>query len=630
MPVIDDKYEIQGKLGTGGQGNVYKAWHRHLNEYYAVKLIADEVADVPELSARFRGEAQTMARFRHENIVRVHDLVIRDGRPYCLVLDLVDGPNLSEHLKSRGPLSLVDALEVARQLASALEHAHGFRVWHRDVKPRNVLIESTQPWRVLLTDFGIAKIESADERTRSGHVVGTMRYAAPEQLGYVRERGERPVIDQRTDVFGLGLVLFEMIEGRQFFEAMDLGDVVGWAWDPNPAPIVLTRDAHPCVQQLIARALARDPAERWPSMAAMLHEISRCQREVGRPADQAPVADDSDELSDDRLDAEIRRLERERLRRQAQHARAQLEAARSRATTAGVPPAAPDAVGRADRLEAEGQDALGRSLYDQARERFEAAVAELDRAAERARRPRPVEGVEAATESRRAAELAGARTHAADAMAIGDRLLADAESERVSGRAAEAERRLDEARRAYDGAAVTARVRADGDATDSSMTRGLPMESPPRRARSLGPYLVVGAGVLLAVLVRMSSVTGDHPGVPWPPPTVSPSTVAPPATQTVPSTMAAVVTTTTETAAPSTSTPEPSTTMPVPSTTVPTPTTLPERPTTYSGEPGGKRTRAADPRPPRPHRPEHASPTPPVAPSPPVQPPSRPGWGVDK
>ena len=545
MQLIDDKYEILGKLGTGGQGNVYKARHMHLNEYYAVKLIADEIGDVPELVTRFRSEAQTMAKFRHENIVRVHNLITQGGRPYCLVLDFVDGPNLAEYLKGRGPLPPQDALEIARQLASALEHAHGFRVWHRDVKPRNVLIGSVQPWRVLLTDFGIAKIEDSDEHTRSGHMVATTRYAAPEQLGYTRQSGDQRTrlwVDQRTDVFGLGLVLFEMLEGRQFFQEMDLGEIVGWAWDPDKPPVRLTRSVHPKVEELVAQALARDPDERWQTMSAMLHEIGRCQRLVGRPAEQVPTADDSGELSDDNLDAEIRRLERERLRRQAQQARAQLEAACGRAATAGVPPAAPDAVQRAERLQAEGQDALERSLYDQARERFEAAIATLDRASEDVRRraeavprERVLVAREGATAAQKGAERAGAYAHAADAMGAADKLMASADGYLAARLYEDAERDLHEARRAYETAAVAVRVRQVANDMSGTMTRAVTYDSSARDAPALGArsgtptdraqrtpvrsplvYAVVGAIATLLVVGVVSWLGGRPPIAPSP------------------------------------------------------------------------------------------------------------------
>ena len=552
MQLIDDKYEIVAKLGTGGQGRVYKARHAHLGAYYALKLIAEEIGDAPERVNRFRSEAQTMAKFRHENIVRVHNLITQDGRPYCLVLDFVDGPNLGEYLKQHGPLAPQDALEVARELASALEHAHGFRVWHRDVKPRNVLIESVQPWRVLLTDFGIAKIEDSVDRTQPGHMVGTTRYCAPEQLGYTRRVGDDrspTAVDQRTDVFGLGLLLYEMLEGEQFFHDMDLADIVGWVYDPDPQPLTLRRAVHPQLERLVVQALSRDPAERHPTMTAMLHEIGRCQRLVGRPAYQAAsTPDDSDDLSDDKLDEEIQRLERERLRRQAQHARALLEAARGRAQDAGVPVFAPEALERAGRLQEEGQSALGRSLYDRARELFESAVTALDQAAETARRQAdavPRERVlvarEVAAAARKAAEMAGAEADALDTFAAAERLQASAEGHLEARRYPDAERDFEECRRSYEAAAVAVRIRQLRDDEDETATRTLRPSRPaaaappsiaaraprmtigtPARKRSLVPYAVGGALAIL-VAVAMTLWLGRTPSSP----AIAPAVVAP-------------------------------------------------------------------------------------------------------
>jgi tRNA A-37 threonylcarbamoyl transferase component Bud32 len=544
VQLIDDKYEIVAKLGTGGQGRVYKARHAHLGAYYALKLIAEEIGDAPERVTRFRSEAQTMAKFRHENIVRVHNLITRDGRPYCLVLDFVDGPNLGEYLKQHGPLAPQDALEIARELASALEHAHGFRVWHRDVKPRNVLIESVQPWRVLLTDFGIAKIEDSVDRTQPGHLVGTTRYCAPEQLGYTRRRGDDrspPAVDQRTDVFGLGLLLYEMLEGEQFFHGMDLADIVGWVYDADPQPVTLRRAGHPELERLVVRALSRDPAERHPTMTAMLHEIGRCQRLVGRPAYRAAsTPDDSDELSDDKLDEEIQRLERERLRRQAQHARALLEAARGRAQDAGVPVFAPEALERAGRLQEEAQSALERSLYDRARELFESAVTALDQAAEAARRQAdavPRERVlvarEIAAAARKAAEMAGAQADALDTFAAAERLQASAEGHLDARRYPDAERDFEECRRSYETAAVAVRIRQLRHDENDTATRTLQPSRPlaevppasaaaraaratddaPARRQSLVPYAVAG-GLAILVAVTVTLWLGRTPSGP--------------------------------------------------------------------------------------------------------------------
>jgi serine/threonine protein kinase len=159
------------------------------------------------------------------------------------------------------------------------------------------------------------------------------------------------VIDQRTDVFGLGLVLFEMLEGHQFFHRMELAEVLHWVWDPAMSPPRLTVSTHAAVERLAVRALARDPADRFPTMAEMSVEIERCLRLIDG---SGSIASDSAGLSDEQLQEAIARLERERLRRQAQQAQARLEAAQHRADTVGAERIDPDAVRRALRFQEKG------------------------------------------------------------------------------------------------------------------------------------------------------------------------------------------------------------------------------------------------------------------------------------
>ena len=485
MQVIDEKYEVLSKLGVGGQGTVYKARHSLLGDYRALKLIADELADNPEFVDRFRAEAQTMARFKHEHIVRVHDLINRSGRPYCLVLDFVDGPNLTEYLQQHGALAPRDALEVGRQLASALEHAHAFRVWHRDVKPRNVLIASDRPWRVLLTDFGIAKDQEAGDRTKTGHALFTTRYSAPEQLGWKRRRGRertKVVVDQRTDIFGFGLVMFEMIEGRQFFAEMELADVMAWVLNRDADPIPLGATVPPAVARLVERALSRDPDERQPSMTEVLREIESAQRLVGLPRDDRYDRDDvtvviphrvdpeeSSDVSDDQLDLQIQRLERERLRREAQRARDRAEAARERAHTVAAEELAADRYREGVAVEHRAIEAWDLSRYDEARQLFEQVTEALERAAAEARtegvRREATAAAAVAGMARRTAEDAEAPARAAASFAAGVAAVSRADEQCAAGVHAAGVQDYATARRCFEQACAeaveTARVAAE-------------------------------------------------------------------------------------------------------------------------------------------------------------------------
>ena len=301
LPDIDPRYQLLCARDAGGQGVVYKARHVALNQCRALKLLDVSVASDPSFLDRFRTDGQVMARFQHPHTVPVHDLIVRDGHPYCLVLDYIDGSNLGEYLQAHGPLPVADAVEVARQLASALAHAHRRRVLHRDVKPRNILIRSDRPWHVLLTDFGIGKVQDAED-------LGTLRYSAPEQLR------SAPTIDQRADIFALGLVLFEMIEGRRFFDHRDESGIFAWVSGNHTTPIAFTRPIPANLHSLITSMLSRNPLHRPQSMEAVLAALSECCAALEGAAPLQTPAQVAD-ATDEQLEEEIDRLVRERERR---------------------------------------------------------------------------------------------------------------------------------------------------------------------------------------------------------------------------------------------------------------------------------------------------------------------------
>src|SRR4029450_10653820 len=227
--IIAGKYEVLGKLGQGGQGSVYKVRHLGLDEVRALKVQPDHGTG-EETVARFRREGRALARLRHAHIVQVFDLG-RDADQYYLEMEYVDGPNLAQYLKANGRPPVLDALEIARQVADALTYAHvqpyvdsaGVQhtgMVHRDIKPSNILLRDRTPMYALPPAFGLVKLGDPGERTTTGTMLGTYKYSAPEQLGLKRGR-ERVPVDFRADVFAFGLVLFELLEGRQFHAGLE-------------------------------------------------------------------------------------------------------------------------------------------------------------------------------------------------------------------------------------------------------------------------------------------------------------------------------------------------------------------------------------------------------------------------
>jgi tetratricopeptide (TPR) repeat protein len=244
-------YKILSKLGEGGMGAVYLAEDEQLARNVAIKFLpVDAPLDSTTLS-RFRREAKSAARLKHPNIVTIHEFGEHEGMPY-LVMEHVDGRTLAEALEA-GRLPVTTAVDIAVQVCDGLVAAHEAGITHRDIKPANVVIDRSGRARIL--DFGLAKLEDATALTEEGTTVGTMAYMSPEQLG-------GRTVDTRTDIFSLGVVLYEMLTGRRPFEAERAAAVsykiVHEAHDPLPAGLEPFGG-------VISRALAKDPASRFQS-----------------------------------------------------------------------------------------------------------------------------------------------------------------------------------------------------------------------------------------------------------------------------------------------------------------------------------------------------------------------------
>jgi len=277
---VIDRYTLVEKLGSGGMGEVYKGHHAAMDQYRAVKVLPPHLSQNPELVERFLREAKRGAALVHPNIVRLEHVGQQDGLHY-LVMDYVPGHSLRQLIDDHGPLAPERAVRILVQVCRALTYAHATGVIHRDVKPSNILVEETG--RAVLTDFGIARwAESEDPAlTAAGATVGTPEYTSPEQI-----RGE--VVDGRSDVYSLGVVLYEALTGELPFRARLRNNVRRQQLDKTPDPPRFYNPAIPsALDEVVLRALAKDPAARY----ATAEELELALREVvGIPAPQpAPV-----------------------------------------------------------------------------------------------------------------------------------------------------------------------------------------------------------------------------------------------------------------------------------------------------------------------------------------------------
>lgn len=254
-------YQVIGQVGKGGMATVYKAFHAATNRYVALKVLPEQLTDQPQFVERFRQEAQTIANLQHPHILPVFDYGESAGRMY-MVMRYLDTGTLTERMKTR-PLALKEVDHFFTQLLDALGYAHAQNVVHRDIKPSNALVDAQD--NLFLTDFGIAKIlERQTHFTETGAMMGTPDYMSPEQAQGVR-------VDQRSDIYSVGVILYEMVTGRVPFEAeTPLAVILKHISEPLPPPTTLKPDLSPHLERVILKALAKKPEDRFATCAEFL------------------------------------------------------------------------------------------------------------------------------------------------------------------------------------------------------------------------------------------------------------------------------------------------------------------------------------------------------------------------
>ena len=262
--MIGERYEIIEKIGTGGMSDVYKAKCHKLNRFVAVKVLKQEFSENANFVSKFRIEAQAAAGLMHPNIVNVYDVGEENGI-YYIVMELVEGITLKKYIEKKARLSYKEAVSIAIQVALGIEAAHNNHIIHRDIKPQNIII--SKEGKVKVTDFGIAK--AASSNTITSNVMGSVHYTSPEQArgGYS---------DEKSDIYSLGITMFEMLTGRVPFNGeTTVAIAIKHIQEEMPSPRDYVSEIPLSVEQIVLKCCQKSPDRRYQSVPEVIEDLKQ-------------------------------------------------------------------------------------------------------------------------------------------------------------------------------------------------------------------------------------------------------------------------------------------------------------------------------------------------------------------
>lgn len=262
---LADRYEIIEQIGTGGMSDVYKAKCHKLNRYVAIKVMKSEFSEDKTFVSKFRAEAQSVAGFTHPNVVNVYDVGDENG-VYYIVMELVEGITLKKYIEKRGKIPFKEAVSIAIQVANGLDAAHKHNIVHRDIKPQNIII--SKEGKVKVTDFGIAKVASSST-INSSSTMGSVHYISPEQArgGYS---------DARSDIYSLGITIFEMLTGTVPFDGdSTVAVAVQHIQDEIPAPSTVAADIPLSIDRIVIKCTQKKPDRRYQTAAELITDLKK-------------------------------------------------------------------------------------------------------------------------------------------------------------------------------------------------------------------------------------------------------------------------------------------------------------------------------------------------------------------
>jgi len=265
---LDNRYTVLERIGGGGMADVYRAHDKLLDRSVAVKVLRSGLTNDEDFVARFRREAQAAARLSHPNIVNIYD-VGRDDDIYYIVMEYISGETLKEKIEREAPLPVATAIRIAIEIAEALEHAHQNNLVHCDIKPHNILM--MRSGRIKVTDFGIARAVTSATMTQTGTIIGSVHYFSPEQA-------KGGAVGAKSDIYSLGVVLFEMLTGRvPFTGETPIAIALKHIQEDPPALREINPEIPPLVEALVLKAMAKDPEARFASISDMIDDLKLAQ-----------------------------------------------------------------------------------------------------------------------------------------------------------------------------------------------------------------------------------------------------------------------------------------------------------------------------------------------------------------